>query len=73
MPSVTRCSKADNHPQGLQGKRSSVYVVPHVSCHFGSHEPVLDTTILHVVNEPPTNHLGAGAQGRPRDHEQRIL
>ena len=66
MPPVTRCSKTDDHPQGLQGRRSSVYVVPHVSCHLGRHEPALDTTILHVVNEPATNRFGARTQSRPQ-------
>ena len=45
MFSVTRCSKADNHSQGLQGLRSSVCVVPHVSCLLGRHESALVTTI----------------------------
>ena len=71
-PSVTRCSKADNHPQRLQGWRSCVHIVPDVSCDFSCHEPALDTTVLHV-NEPATNHLGARTQCCSRDHEQHIL
>ena len=73
VPSVTRCSKTHSHSQGLQGWRSSVYVVPHVSCHLRHHETALDTTILHVVNEPAVDRLGARTQGRPRDHEQCTL
>ena len=73
MLPVTRCSKADDHPQRLQGWRSCVHVVPDVSCDFSCHEPALDTTVLHVVNEPATNHLGARTQHCSRDHEQRIL
>ena len=70
MLPVTRCSKADDHPQRLQGWRSCVHVVPDVSCDFSCHEPALDTTVLHVVNEPATNHLGARTQCCSRDHEQ---
>ena len=73
MLPVTRCSKADDHPQHLQGWRSCAHIVPGVSCDFSCHEPALDTTVLQVVNEPATNHLGARTQCCSRDHEQRIL
>ena len=73
MLPVARCSKAGDHPQRLQGWRSCVHIVPDVSCDFNCHEPALDTTVLHVVNEPAANHLGARTQCCPRDHEQRIL
>ena len=73
MPSVTRCSKADNHPskpskQAFQRVRRASRLLPQ-----GSHGLPLDTTILHVVNELAANHLGARTQSRSWDHEQRIL
>ena len=73
MLPVTRYSKADDHSQRLQGWRSCVHIVPDVSCVFSCHERALDTTVLHVVNEPAANHLGAKTQCCSRDHEQRIL
>ena len=45
MPSVTRCSKADNHPQGL---KSGVPACTSCLTSLATYEPALDTTIIHA-------------------------
>ena len=57
LSSVARCSKTDDHPQGLQGGRSSVHVVSHVSCHLGCNEPAFHSTVLHIINESATDRF----------------
>ena len=62
MPPVTRGSKTDDHPQGLQGLRSSKYVATHVLATSASTNLLFETTFLHVVNELATNRFGAGTK-----------
>ena len=62
--SVAHCRQNEDHPQCLQGWRSSVHVIPDVSCHLSGHEPAFHEFPLPVVDELASYCLGATLHSR---------